>query len=109
MVFLLKRISETHAKELLLTSRMLGAQDAVKIGLVNYVVPKGELDSKVNEICGVLAGNSSSSIALTKEMFGNISGMSFEEALEYACSLNAITRMTEDCKKGIAKFLNKKR
>jgi methylglutaconyl-CoA hydratase len=107
MVFLLKRISETHAKELLLTSRMLSSKDAHRIGLINYSVPKGELDSKVSEICGVLAGNSPSSISLTKEMFTNISGMNFNKALDYACSLNAITRMTEDCKSGIAKFLDK--
>lgn len=107
LVFLLRRISETHAKEILLTSRLFDAQEALRIGLINYAVPKGELDSKVSELCGVLAGNSASSISLTKGMFKEISGMGLNEALEYACSLNAITRMTEDCKKGIAKFLEK--
>jgi methylglutaconyl-CoA hydratase len=107
LIFLLKRISETQAKELLLTSRMFSAREALKMGLINYAVPKSELDSKVSEICGILSLNSSSSIALTKELFKNVSGMSFDESLEYACSLNAITRMTEDYKSGIAKFLNK--
>jgi methylglutaconyl-CoA hydratase len=108
MVFLLKRISETHAKDLLLTSRIIDANEAAKIGLVNYVVSKDELDSRVSELCNTLSENSSSSIALTKQMFRNISGMGFEEALEYACSLNAITRITDDCKAGIAKFLERK-
>jgi len=108
MVFLLKRISETYAKELLLTSRLMDANQAAKIGLVNYVVSADKLDSKLSELCNVLQQNSSSSIALTKEMFRNISGMGFVEALEYACSLNAITRMTDDCKAGIAKFLQPK-
>lgn len=107
MVFLLNRISETHAKELLLTSRIINANEAARIGLVNYVVTHSELESKIMEISGSLSKNSSSSIALAKQMFRNISGMGLEEALEYACSLNAITRMTDDCKAGIEKFLHK--
>ncbi len=107
MMFLLKRISETHAKDLLLTSRIISSNEALKMGLINQVVPSAELDSKVDEITGILMKNSSSSIKLTKEMLSNISGMSFENALAYACDMNAITRMTDDCKAGIANFLNR--
>lgn len=107
MVFLLKRISETYAKEILLTSRMFNADEAKRIGLINYAVKNDELDFKVNEICGILSKNPAGSITLTKNMFSNIPGMSFDEALNYACSLNTITRMTPDCKSGIAKFLKK--
>lgn len=107
MLFLLKRVSETHAKDLLLTARMFGASDAYRMGFINHFVAANELDEKVNEICDMLKKNSTSSMKLTKEMFGNISGMDFEKALEYACDLNAITRMTPDCKNGVAKFLNK--
>ena len=107
MLFLLKRVSETHAKDLLLTARMVSAEEAQRMGLINHFVIASEIDNKVNEICDVLKKNSSSSIKLTKEMFTNISGMNFDDALEYACDLNAITRMTPDCKEGVAKFLSK--
>ncbi len=107
MLFLLKRVSETHAKDLLLTARMVSAEEAQRMGLINHFVTASEIDTKVNEICDVLKKNSSSSIKLTKEMFTNISGMNFDDALEYACDLNAITRMTPDCKEGVAKFLSK--
>ncbi len=107
MLFLLKRISETHAKDLLLTARMITSDEAYRMGLINQYVSSGDLDKTVYNLCETLKKNSLSSLKLTKEMFGNISGMSFDEALEYACGLNAITRMTPDCKKGIAKFLNK--
>jgi methylglutaconyl-CoA hydratase len=111
MMFLLKKVSETHAKDLLLTARFIGSDEAYRIGLINYTVKKSELDGKVKEVCDSLMKNSASSIALTKEMFGNVSNMSFKEALDYACEMNAKTRMTEDCKKGISKFLerNKKK
>jgi methylglutaconyl-CoA hydratase len=109
MVFLLKRISETHAKEMLLTSRIIDAPEALRIGLINDVAGNDQLDSKVMEICTALSKNSVNSIALTKKMFRNVPDMNFEKALEYACDLNAATRMTEDCKNGIAKFLKEKK
>lgn len=107
MLFLLKRINESHAKDLLLSARIFNADEAYRIGLINYFVDSAEIDNKVNELCIQFKKNSSSSLKLTKEMFSNISGMDFEKALEYACDLNAITRMTPDCKKGISDFLNK--
>lgn len=109
MLFLMKRVSETHAKDLLLTARMIGSDEAYRMGFINYFVSSSELDAKVSDICEMLKKNSTSSLKLTKEMFSNISGMDFENALEYACDLNAITRMTPDCKNGVAKFLNKNR
>jgi methylglutaconyl-CoA hydratase len=109
MVFLLKRVSESHAKDLLLSARYINSVDAYRIGLVNEIIRHDELDTKVNELCELLSKNSASSIALTKGMFRNVPSMSLENALEYACDLNAITRMTEDCKNGIARFLNKKK
>jgi methylglutaconyl-CoA hydratase len=107
MLFLLKRINESHAKDLLLSARIFNADEAYRIGLINYFADSAEIDNKVNELCIQFKKNSSSSLKLTKEMFSNISGMDFEKALEYACDLNAITRLTPDCKKGISDFLNK--
>lgn len=107
MLFLLKRVSETQAKDLLLTARIINSDEALRMGLINQYVPSVDLDNAVLDLCEMLKKNSSSSLKLTKEMFSNISGMSFEEALEYACDLNAITRMTPDCKEGIAKYLNR--
>jgi len=109
MLFLLKRVTETHAKDLLLSARMITSDEAFRMGFINQYVSSGDLDNAVNNICETLKKNSASSLKLTKEMFSNIAGMSFEEALEYACDLNAITRMTPDCKEGITKFLNKNR
>lgn len=107
MVFLLKRVSETHAKELLLTSKFITGEEALRIGFVNQVVPQAELEGYVRNLCGDFRKLPESSITLTKEMFRNVSEMSFETALEYAVDLNAITRMTDECKHGIMNFLSK--
>jgi methylglutaconyl-CoA hydratase len=107
--FLMKRVPETHAKDLLLTARIISSDEAYEIGLINRITSKDELDSEVKELCNLFVKNSSNSMALTKEMFRNVPAMTFEDALDYACDLNANTRMTEDFKNGIAKFLNREK
>jgi methylglutaconyl-CoA hydratase len=108
MIFLLKRVSETHAKDLLLSSRFITGDEAVRIGFANYVVKQSELEDFTTKLCDDFNKLPLSSMMLTKEMFRNISSMSFESALDYAVDLNAITRMTDECKKGVSNFLNKK-
>jgi methylglutaconyl-CoA hydratase len=107
MIFLLKRISETHAKDLLLTSRFMESDEALRIGFINYLVKQNEIESFTYKLCEDINKLPMSSMSLTKEMFKNVPSMSFESALEYAVDLNAATRMTEECKSGIADFLNK--
>jgi len=107
MVFLLKRVSETHAKDLLLTSRFISGDEALRFGLINYLVKQDELDNEAKKLCDELNTLPMSSVELTKEMFKNVVNMSFESSLDYAVGMNAITRMTPECKKGIYNFLNK--
>jgi methylglutaconyl-CoA hydratase len=107
MVFLLKRVTETHAKDLLLLSKFITGTEAHNIGFVNYVVEEYMLESYTEKLCECLNQLPSSSVMLTKEMFKNIASMSFESALEYAVDMNALTRMTEECKNGIKRFLTK--
>lgn len=106
MVFLLKRVTETHAKDLLLTSRFISGTEAHDIGFINYVTSQNGLEKFTMDISTSINNMPMSSLALTKEMFRNISSMSFESALEYAVDLNAITRMTEECKHGVMTFLS---
>ena len=107
MVFLLKRVSESRAKDLLLTSKFISANEAHKIGFVNYCIEQSMLETYTENICRNLNRQPLSSIMLTKEMFKNVGNMSFESALEYASGMNTITRMTDECKEGISRFLGK--
>jgi methylglutaconyl-CoA hydratase len=108
MIFLMKRVTETVAKDLLLTSRFINGTEAKELGFSNYVVPSEELESFTMKHCEAINKLPMSSLALTKEMFKNVPSMSFESSLDYAVDLNAITRMTEECKNGVNSFLNKK-
>lgn len=108
MIFLLMKVSETHAKDLLLTSKFINSEEAKRIGLINYAVKKDEIFKFTEDLCDTFNKLPLSSLMLTKEMFKNVSNMSLESALDYAVDLNAITRMTDECKKGVSGFLNKK-
>lgn len=108
MIFLMKRVTETVAKDLLLTSRFINGTEAKELGFSNYVVTSEELESYTIKHCEALNKLPMSSLALTKEMFKNVPSMSFESSLDYAVDLNAITRMTKECKNGVSSFLNKK-
>ena len=44
---------------------------------------------------------------MCKEMFSKLDGLNFVDALEYAANMNALTRMTDDFKKGLQGFLKK--
>lgn len=107
MVFLLKRVSESQAKDLLLTSKFINSAEAYRIGFANYVIEHTILENYTENICRAFNHMPLSSMTLTKEMFRNVTNMSFEAALDYAADMNAITRMTEECKEGIVRFLSK--
>ena len=106
-IFLVRKIGEQHARELLLSARRINAEEAYSLGLAHYVVPCAMLEDAVKEYALQVAKNSPSAIAMTKSLLAAAQGMSLESGLEYAASMNALARTTEDTKKGIARFLNK--
>lgn len=107
-VFLLRKIGEGRAKDLLLSGRIFGAEEAKSYGLINEVVAADKLEQHViNFAQDLCRNNSGQSMGFTKQMIATVQEKSLEEALEYAAAMNAKARNTEDCKKGIAAFLNK--
>lgn len=105
MVYLVRKVGDTRARKLLLTAENITATEAERIGLITHIVNDNELDTEVHSLAKKLIQNSASSLSITKEMLRNIQGMSLEDGLRYASAMNAFTRMTDDCKNGIASFL----
>lgn len=108
LFFLVRRVGEGLARELTLRGSMISAEEGFRMGLVNYVVPETEIDHFSMNFALELSKNcSSSSLGLIKELLSRIHGMSVTDALSYAANLNALTRMTDDCKRGVDAFLKK--
>lgn len=110
MIFLLRKIGEAKAKELLLTGKLITAEMAKDAGMVNEIFKSKDIENVVENFAASLANETSAdSIRLTKQMIAEISSKPILEALNFAAEKNAIARETEDCKRGIEAFLNKEK
>ena len=107
MAVLRRSVSEKRAFELITKGEIISAQDAADMGLVNRVFPDEEFEEKVDEYVAQMAIKSASAVMLAKGLLYHMDAMTFEAALEAGVQLNAITRMTEDCKRGVERFLKK--
>jgi methylglutaconyl-CoA hydratase len=107
-VFLIRKIGEGKAKQLLLDGDLISVTEAKDMGLINWIVEESELEEKVFDYAQkLIRQNSGQSMALTKEMIARVQERTLDDGLEYAASMNAKARGTADCQKGIAAFLNK--
>jgi methylglutaconyl-CoA hydratase len=110
MVFLMRKIGEARAKELLITGSLLLADEARTAGLINHIVSRDRLHKEVQKFAANLVkSNSGNSMGITKQMISKVQSLSLKDALTFAAEMNAKTRASEDCKKGIAAFLKKEK
>lgn len=110
MIFLLRKIGETRAKELLLSGDLITAETAQKMGLINFIAQPDAIEQTVYEYAQKLCTQTSAdSLRLTKQMIANVQNLTLAQALQYAAQMNATARTTDDCKRGIAAFLNKEK
>jgi methylglutaconyl-CoA hydratase len=107
MAILRRSVSEKRAFELITTGEPVTATEAERIGLINQVYPTAEFETRVTEYATNLARRSASAVFLAKRLLYQMDGLSFENALKSGMDANTICRMTEDCRQGIAKFLQK--
>jgi methylglutaconyl-CoA hydratase len=107
-VFVLRKVGEAAARDLLLRGRLLTAAEAAEIGLVTRAVSGSALDQAVDELAAELARETSATaVALTKKVLAEVRDLPLSEALSNAARVNAFARTTKDCRTGIAAFLSK--
>ena len=59
----------------------------------------------VQTYVGTFAEMSRSAVALSKTLLYQIDGLAFRDAIETGADVNVIARLSEDCQRGIARFL----
>jgi methylglutaconyl-CoA hydratase len=107
-LFLIRKIGEGRARELLLSGELISAEQAQVYGLINYITEESALALNVQDFARKLCqNNSAQSMASTKQLIAHIQTMDLSSGLQFAARMNAETRESADCKKGIAAFLNK--
>lgn len=107
--FVSRKIGEGKARELLLTGNLISATEAQACHLINYLSPADQIETDCLTFAQMLCEqNSGQSMAWTKKLLAEITSLPLPEAMRYAAHANAEARATDDCKKGIASFLDKK-
>ena len=96
------------ALELMLTGRRMPADEALRWGIVNKVVPADELDNALEELLATLRSKSPLIAALGKRSFYRAEDMPFDDALQYLAGMLTVCLESEDTVEGVTAFLQKR-
>jgi len=107
MSLLRRSVGEKRAFEILTMGDPFGAEQARELGMVNHVYPAAAFDAEVEKFVAGLASRSGTAVSLTKRLLYHVDSMSFEAAMEAGIEANALSRMTEDARRGFEGFLKK--
>ena len=107
--FLLRQVGEKQARDLLLTGRIIAAEEAFRLGLVNEVVPPERLMTRARELADTLAANSPASLLATKRLLRAYSHAELDHQIAAAVDENARIRTTHDFREGVTAFLEKRK
>jgi len=109
MVALSRAIGRKRALQMLLTGEPIDAFTAADWGLVNQVVPAGELESEVQKIATRVAEASSFTVGLGKQAFYTQIDLEQDKAYAYAKEVMSMNALAVDAREGISAFLEKRR
>jgi methylglutaconyl-CoA hydratase len=107
--FLLRQVGEKHARDLLLTGRIIGVEEAHRIGLINEIVLAEKLIARAMELASQLMENSPASIKCTKRLLTEHARVELDSQIGLAVRENAAIRETRDFREGISSFLEKRK
>lgn len=107
MAILRRSVSEKAAFELVASGEIISAARAQALGVIQQVYPEARFAAEADAYVARLASKSTSAIMLSKRLLYQMDAVSFEAALEAGIQTNAIARMTEDCRRGIERFLKR--
>lgn len=106
--FLTRLLGAAQAKELVFTTRFFSAQEALGMGVVNRVVPDGELEATVAELAASIARQPTYALAMAKKMFQFAQSPTLDHFLEYEALIQPQIHQTQDFREGIASFQEKR-
>jgi enoyl-CoA hydratase/carnithine racemase len=108
MVALSRAIGRKRAMEMLLTGKLVDAATAAEWGLVNRVVPAGELETATRELACKIAEASSFTVALGKQAYYEQIDLDQPKAYAYAKEVMTVNSLAHDAQEGISAFLEKR-
>jgi methylglutaconyl-CoA hydratase len=107
--YLMANVGEKRARDLLLTGRIFGAEEAHRLGLVNEIVAPDQLMPRALQLAAQLMENSPESLQTTKRLLSSYTKDQLDRQLASAIKENAAIRRTDDFKEGITSFIEKRK
>jgi methylglutaconyl-CoA hydratase len=107
--FLLRQTGEKYARDLLLSGRIIGAEEAARMGLINEIVEPENLMVRSQELAAQLLANSPASLRATKKLLNDHGRAELDAQISAAVRENAAIRTTADFREGITSFLEKRK
>jgi methylglutaconyl-CoA hydratase len=107
--FLIRQIGDKHARDLLMTGRIIEAAEAARMGLINEVVSPEQLMPRAHELAAQLIENSPASLAATKKLLNSFGVDELNAQIKAAIDVNAGIRATDDFREGVSSFLEKRK
>jgi enoyl-CoA hydratase/carnithine racemase len=105
---MLRSMPPKKALELMLTGRVVGAEEADRIGFVTRVVPHDRLDAEVADVAAVLASKPPGVLRMGRDSFYAVLDSAATEALPYLHAMLTVTSQTAEAAEGIAAFTEKR-
>lgn len=103
-----RRIGQPRALELILTGRSVGAEEALGLGLVEYVVPQAELLDKAVALAASMAAQAPVAVRSAKSAIQRGAELSLDDGLRLEQDLASFLYTTDDAKEGPRAFLEKR-
>jgi len=108
MVALSRNVSSKHAMEMLLTGDVFGAEDALRFGLVNRVVPAAQLTTAVADLAATIASKSMVTVKTGKQAYYRQRDLPLAEAYAFTARVMTENLLQRDAEEGIAAFIGKR-
>ena len=108
LAVLRRNVSERKAFELMSIGDQISADEAERLGLVNRILDDEAFADEVDAFLQPILRVSASAISLSKRLLYQTDAVSFEDAVRCGVDINVTARLTEDCRKGIERFLKKR-
>lgn len=109
MAILRRKVPEAAAFELATRGERIGAADAARVGLVSRVLGDRDFEAEAGRYLAELAARPPSAVALSKRLLYELDDLAFEEGIERGVRANVEARMTEACREGVKRFLERSR
>jgi 2-(1,2-epoxy-1,2-dihydrophenyl)acetyl-CoA isomerase len=103
-----QRIGVHKAKEITFTGRMLGAPEALALGMVNAVVPTDQLDAATSQIADAIAAGPPLALSMSKRELDNAAQTSLAQALEAEALAQSLNAQSDDLKEALMAYVERR-